>query len=258
MRKRSGVSTHAAKNRCSGSSAPLRDRRSGPRKADLSENHRNACSPYTGIPVTREALPRPVSEAKSAAERIGYPVALKVQSSDIAHKTEARAVRLGVRDAAESVKAVYEDVLANARAYRSEATIDGVLVQEMVDGGIEVILGVTNDASFGPAVMFGLGGIFAEVLHDVTFRLALVTAASAREMIDEIKGYPLLTGVPGKPPADVDALADAIVRLSCARDGSRGFPLAESMSIRCSSWNSGRGVVAADALVKVKSVKCEM
>ena len=113
-------------------------------KADLSEYDSKRVLAEYGIPVTREALARSVSEARSAAERIGYPVALKVQSSDIAHKTEARAVRLGVRDAAE-LEAAYEDVLANARAYRADATIDGVLVQEMVAGGIEVILGVTND-----------------------------------------------------------------------------------------------------------------
>ena len=105
-------------------------------------------------------------------------------------------------------------MLANARAYKPDARIEGVLVQEMVKGGTEAILGVTNDPLFGPAVMFGLGGIFAEVLKDVAFRLAPVTPSVAREMIAEIKGYPLLTGARGKAPADVDALADAIVKLS--------------------------------------------
>ena len=142
-------------------------------------------------------------------------------------------------------------MLANARAYRADAIIDGVLVQEMVAGGIEVILGVTNDPSFGPAIMFGLGGIFAEVLHDVTFRLAPVTAASAREMIAEIKGYPLLTGARGKPPADVDALADAIVRLSALAMDLEDS-LAELDVNPLFVMEQGRGVVAADALVKLK------
>jgi acyl-CoA synthetase (NDP forming) len=201
-----------------------------------------------GIPVTREALARSVDEAQAAGDEIGYPVALKVQSSDIAHKTEAKGVRLGIRDGAE-LKAGYEEVLANARAHSPGPTIAGVLVQEMVAGGVEVILGVTNDASFGPAILLGLGGIFAEVLHDVTFRHAPVTAASAREMIEEIRGYALLNGARGRPPADVDALADAIVRLSAL-----AIDLQESLAeldvnplfVR----ERGRGVIAADALIK--------
>jgi acyl-CoA synthetase (NDP forming) len=216
---------------------------------DLSEFESKRILSEYGIPVTREALARSVDEARAAAERIGYPVALKVQSSDIAHKTEARAVRLGIRDAAELV-AAYEAVLANAREHSPGATIDGVLVQEMVAGGVEVILGVTNDALFGPAIMFGLGGIFAEVLHDVTFRLAPVTAAAAREMILEIKGYPLLAGARGKPPADVDALAQTIVRLSALAIDLKEY-VAELDVNPLFVMERGKGVVAADALIKV-------
>jgi acyl-CoA synthetase (NDP forming) len=217
---------------------------------DLSEFESKRILSEYGIPVTREALACSVDEAQAAAVRVGYPVALKVQSSNIAHKTEARAVRLGIRDAAE-LTAAYEEILANARRHSPDATIDGVLVQEMVAGGVEVILGVTNDALFGPAIMFGLGGIFAEVLHDVTFRLAPVTAATAREMIAEVKGYPLLAGARGKPPADVDALADAIVRLSALAIDLRDS-LAELDVNPLFVMEKGRGVIAADALIKVK------
>src|SRR5690606_3944727 len=166
------------------------------------------------IAVTREVLATTREEALSAARSLGYPVALKVASPDIPHKTEARAVRLGVASD-EALGAAFDEVLANARAHRADARIDGVLVQEMAGkDGVEVILGVANDRLFGPAVMFGLGGIFAEVLKDVSFRLAPVTPSVAREMIEEIAGYPVLAGARGRPRADLAALTDAIVRLS--------------------------------------------
>src|SRR4029079_4042039 len=119
--------------------------------------------------------------------------------------TEARAVRLGVASEAEA-KAAYEEIVRNAKAYKPDAAIEGVLVQEMVGGGIEAILGVTNDPLFGPAVMFGLGGIFAEVLKDVSCRLAPVTPSVAREMVQEIAGYKLLAGARGQRPPPREAL----------------------------------------------------
>ncbi|HEV7803610.1 MAG TPA: acetate--CoA ligase family protein, partial [Burkholderiales bacterium] len=183
------------------------------RTTDIAEYEAKRILAEYGIPVTQEALAKSADEALAIAKRIGYPIAIKVQSPDISHKTEAKAVRLGIADA-EGLAAAYEEVLANARAYKAGANIEGVLVQEMVTGGIEAILGVTNDPLFGPAVMFGLGGIFAEVLKDVAFRLAPITLPMAREMIAEIKAYPILTGARGKALADVDALADAIVKLS--------------------------------------------
>jgi len=218
--------------------------------ADIAEYEAKRILAEYGIPVTKEALATTVEDALSAAKRIGYPVAMKVQSPDIAHKTEAKAVRLGVADERE-LRAAFDEVLANARAYDQDANIDGVLVQEMVGGGTEAILGVTNDPLFGPAVMFGLGGIFAEVLKDVSFRLAPVTHAVAREMIGEIKGYPVLAGARGKAPADVDALADAIVRLSALAIDLEDY-LAELDINPLFVMEQGKGVVAADALIKPK------
>ncbi len=180
---------------------------------DVSEHAAKRLLAEYGIPVTQEELATTKEQAAAIAQRIGYPVAIKVQSPDISHKTEARAVRLDIGSDGELALA-YEEVLANARAYKKGASIEGVLVQEMVKGGVEAILGVTNDSLFGPAVMFGLGGIFAEVLKDVSFRLAPVTPSTAREMVEEIAGYPVLAGARGRPRADVDALVDAIVRLS--------------------------------------------
>jgi acyl-CoA synthetase (NDP forming) len=174
-----------------------------------------------------------------------------VQSPDISHKTEAKAVRLAIASDAE-LAAAYDEVLSNARAYKPGALIEGVLVQEMVKDGIEAILGVTNDPLFGPAVMFGLGGIFAEVLKDVAFRLAPVTPSIAREMIEEIKGYPVLAGARGRAAADVDALAETIVRLSALAVDLKD-DLAELDINPLFVFERGKGVKAADALIKTAS-----
>ncbi len=215
---------------------------------DVAEHAAKRILAEYGIPVTREELAASKGQAGKIAKSIGYPVALKVQSPDISHKTEARAIRLDIASDAELALA-YEEVLTNARAYKKGARIEGVLVQEMVKDGVEAILGVTNDPLFGPAVMFGLGGIFAEVLKDVSFRLAPVTPSVAREMVEEIAGYPVLAGARGRPRADVDALVDAIVRLSA---------LALDLKDRIGELDinplfvfaEGKGVKAADALIR--------
>jgi acetyltransferase len=147
------------------------------------------------------------------------------------------------------VASAYEEVLANARTYSKDARIEGVLVQEMAGDGVEAILGAVNDPLFGPAVMFGLGGIFAEVLKDVAFRLAPITSSEARRMIEEIKGYPVLAGARGRAPADVDALADALVRLSAAAvDLGENFSELDVNPLFV--YERGRGVKAVDALIK--------
>ena len=223
--------------------------------ADIAEHEAKRILGEYGIPVTKEMLATSAGAALAAAKEIGYPVALKIQSPDISHKTEAKAVRLGLGSDAELAKA-YEEILANARRYMPEAQIEGVLVQQMVKGGLEAILGVTNDALFGPAVMFGLGGIFAEVLKDVSFRLAPVTKAVAHDMIREIKGYPVLAGARGRAEADVDALADAIVRLSALAVDLEG-EVAELDINPLFVMEKGAGVKAADALIRprVKQAK---
>ena len=220
---------------------------------DIAEHEAKRVLAEYGIPVTQEALAETIEDARSAAKRLGYPVALKIQSPDISHKTEARAVRLGITNESE-LESAFDQVIANARSYNADAKIEGVLIQEMVAGGTEAILGVTNDPLFGPAVMFGLGGIFAEVLKDVSFRLAPVTRAMAHEMIAEIKGHPLLTGARGRAPADVDALADAIVKLS-ALAIDLGDSLAELDINPLFVMERGKGVVAADALIRPRVKK---
>ena len=152
-------------------------------------------------------------EAVAFAEQIGYPVVMKIASPDILHKSDAGGVKVGVADA-DAVREAFATILNNAKAYKPEATIWGVSVQQMVTQGKEVILGMSRDAQFGPMLMFGLGGIYVEVLKDVTFRIAPLTERDAREMITKIRSYKMLTGVRGEKPVDIDALVDAILRLS--------------------------------------------
>jgi len=218
------------------------------RTTDVSEHIAKRILVDYGIPVTREALAPNKDGALAIARSIGYPVALKVQSPDIPHKTEARAVRLNIASDAEFI-AAYDELISNVRTHQKGARFDGVLVQEMVQEGVEAILGVTNDPLFGPTVMFGLGGIFAEVLKDVSFRLAPVTASVAREMIEEIAGYPVLAGARGRPRADVDALVDAIVRLSALAIDLKDR-VAELDINPLFVFAEGKGVKAADALIK--------
>ncbi len=153
------------------------------------------------------------NEAVAAAEVIGGAVALKVQSPDVLHKTEAGAVALNLRSA-EIVRAGYEKVLANARSHAANARILGVLVQPMAPPGREVILGVKRDATFGPLLMVGLGGVHVEVLKDVALAPVPLADREARELLARLKGAPLLEAHRGAPPADVDALAELMVRLA--------------------------------------------
>lgn len=166
-----------------------------------------------GLPMVDDVLVTTASHAASTATLMDGPVAMKIVSPDIAHKTEVGGVMLGV-EGAEAAEAAFHHIMANAVTAMPLAQIDGVLIAPMVTGGVECILGARIDPVFGPVVMFGLGGIFAEVLKDVAFRRAPFGPATAREMIDELKGSAALKGARGAPPADLDALADAISKLS--------------------------------------------
>ncbi len=170
------------------------------------------CRAY-GVPLPAEAVATSVEAAVEAAKAIGYPVALKVLSAAISHKSDAGGIALGLSDDA-AVRGAYETILIHARAYNPTAAVDGVLVQAMAAPGREVIVGAITDPTFGKVVMVGLGGIFVETLKDVTFGLAPLTRERAREMFAEIKGAPLLEGVRGEPPVDFDALCDVVVKVS--------------------------------------------
>jgi acyl-CoA synthetase (NDP forming) len=166
-----------------------------------------------GIPVAAARLATTAGEAAKVAAEIGFPVVLKIVSPDVTHKSDVGGVKVGVQSA-EEAKAGFEEITGAVKAAQPDARIEGVAVQKMAPRGTEVIVGVSKDPQFGPVVMFGLGGIFVEVLKDVAFRIVPLEARDARQMIREIKGFPVLEGVRGQPPADLEALEGLILKIS--------------------------------------------
>ena len=166
-----------------------------------------------GIRIPRSKLARTPDEALEFAQSIGYPVVIKIASPDILHKSDMGGVRVNVRDD-EQVRDIFDILMYRAQRYMPDAHIWGVLVQEMITGGKEVIIGINRDPQFGPLLMFGLGGIYVEVLKDVTFRIPPISEQEVREMVSEIRSYHLLRGVRGEKPADLDAIADCILRVA--------------------------------------------
>lgn len=166
-----------------------------------------------GIPYPEHALARNGEEAVRVAEGLGYPVVLKVVSADIVHKSDVGAVAVGLREAKEVVGS-FSRLLENVATVAPDAKVNGVLVAKQAPAGREVIAGGIVDPVFGPTVMFGLGGIFTEVLRDVTFRIAPLELRDAREMLQEVRAYPVLAGLRGEKPCDLDALAEVLMALS--------------------------------------------
>ncbi|HYA10247.1 MAG TPA: acetate--CoA ligase family protein [Thermoplasmata archaeon] len=199
-----------------------------------------------GVRFPPSALATTVDEAVSAASRIGYPVVLKVASPDLSHKTDVGGVALGLTDAA-AVRAAWERMERSVRAAAPRATIDGYEVEAQIPGGKEVLVGVQRDPSFGPIIVFGMGGIYVEALQDVTFRLAPMRPLSAQRMVEAVRGYPLLTGVRGEPPSDLGALAETIERVSQL---AVEWPEVAELDINpLIVLPAGLGVVAVDARV---------
>lgn len=217
----------------------------------LSERESKQVIAAWGIPGTQEVLAQSADAAVESAQRLGYPVALKVDSPDILHKTEAGVVRLGLRDADE-VRSAYREIMANATAHAPNATISGALVQEMVAGGVEVIVGIKYDAQLGPMLLFGSGGVMVEVYNDVALRRCPISRPEALNMVAEVKGAKLLRGFRGQPPADIDALADTLVRVSHLAARLEGH-LAELDINPLMVLPAGQGVKAVDALVVLKT-----
>jgi acetate---CoA ligase (ADP-forming) len=168
---------------------------------------------HYGIPTAVGVRASTKEEARVAAERMGYPVAIKVISEQISHKSDVGGVQLNLRNGP-AVGEAFDDMLSRIQASYPEAKIDSVLVQPMVTGGQELILGGRQDPNFGPVVLIGLGGIFVEVLEEVSLRVAPITNQEAREMIDELRGAPILKGARGHKPSDLQAVSDALLRLS--------------------------------------------
>jgi acetate---CoA ligase (ADP-forming) len=210
----------------------------------LSEQDSKALLKAYGIAVPKERVVTSAGDAAKAAKRIGFPVVMKIVSADILHKSDLGLVAVGVRDEDEA-KRIYKRMIAVAKKAAPKAHIDGVLVAEMVQG-IETVVGVAHDDLFGPVVMFGLGGVFVEVLGDVTFRVPPFTKNDAAAMLDELAGAAMLDGVRGQPAADRAALVDALLKVQrLAVDLS-----ADVAELDINPLLAGPGgVVAADALV---------
>ena len=170
------------------------------------------CMEY-GIPVAAFKLAKNEDEAVKTAEQLGYPVVLKIVSPDILHKSDAGGVIVNLRSNAE-VRSAYAKILENANKYNPSVRITGVLVQEMAPKSTEVIVGAIKDSQFGQTMMFGLGGIFVELLKDVTLKIAPITEAEAVEMITGVKAYPILKGYRNTIPADVDAITAILLNTS--------------------------------------------
>jgi len=182
------------------------------RKFLLEPEAKAVCMEY-GIPVTKFRVAKTVDEAVKFAEEMGYPVVLKIVSPDVIHKFDVGGVVLNLQSR-EEVQKAFNQILESIKRHVPNAKILGITVQEMVSPSTEVVVGAVKDPQFGPALMFGLGGIFVEVLKDVTFRIAPIDEMEAREMITEIKAYPILKGYRGLPSVDIEAIVQILVTTS--------------------------------------------
>lgn len=182
------------------------------RKFLLETEAKTVCAEY-GIPVTRFKLAKSEADVIKFANEVGYPIVLKIVSPDIIHKSDVGGVIVGLKTA-KDVQKGYKQIMQNIKRHNAKAKIEGVLIEEMAPSSTEVIVGAIKDPQFGPTIMFGLGGIFVEVLKDVTFKVAPITEQEAKEMITEVRAYPLLKGYRNQPPADIDAIVKILLNAS--------------------------------------------
>jgi len=166
-----------------------------------------------GIPVPDFKLIKSEEEINGLAKKINFPIVMKIVSPDIIHKTDAGGVKVGIKDEEEAM-AAYQGIISKAKKYNKNAKISGVIVYPMVPQGTEIIIGMMKDPHFGPVIMFGLGGIFVEVLKDISFRILPIEERDAREMITEIKGYKILKGARGEPPRDIQSVEKILMKIS--------------------------------------------
>ncbi|MFH0769715.1 MAG: acetate--CoA ligase family protein [Chloroflexota bacterium] len=179
----------------------------------LTETEAKGLLKRAGISVVDTELATSQEEAISISKRLGFPVVLKIASPDVVHKSDAGGVKLGLKTSRQVGKA-YSDIMTAIKQKYPKAKLLGVSVQKMARPGVEVIIGMSKDAQFGPVLMFGLGGILVEILKDVSFRIVPLTKRDAREMVREIKGYPVLEGYRGQEPVDVANLEEMILKVS--------------------------------------------
>jgi len=198
-----------------------------------------------GMNTPREAVVTRRDKVIQAAREIGYPIVMKVSSPDIAHKTDVGGVITGISND-RAAKNAFDQIYANINKRMPQARIGGVIIEEMVEGE-EVIVGVTCDPQFGPFITFGLGGLYVEVLKDVSHRLAPITVTEAKQMISEVKSYPILLGTRGRKALDINAVADTIVRVSQI---SQDFEEIQEIEINPLMVQEN-GCIAVDALVVI-------
>ncbi len=203
-----------------------------------------------GLPVVSTELAKSEDEAVKLAEANGYPVVLKIVSPDILHKSDAGGVKVNIKDEA-SARAAYQEILKNAKAYKADANVHGIAVQHMAPWATEIIIGSINDATFGPTVMFGLGGIFVEVLKDVTFRVAPISESEAETMLNEIRSAPILDGVRGESARDKAALADVLAKYAFMVS-DLADEVKESDANPVLVYEKGDGVQVVDARIILK------
>ncbi|AKB48409.1 Acetyl-CoA synthetase (ADP-forming) alpha and beta chains, putative [Methanosarcina sp. Kolksee] len=203
-----------------------------------------------GIPLIKTRFAKTAEEAVIAAEEIGYPLVMKVVSPQISHKSDIGGIKFSLQNAAE-VKTAYQDMIEGIQKKLPDAYLEGVQLQPMLSGGKEVILGMVHDPTFGPMLMFGLSGIYIEILKDIQFAIVPVDEREAREMITGIKTYPLLAGVRGEKPSDINALVDIIFRVS---NLVFDFPEIEEFEINpMMVFEKGKGALAVDLRLILKS-----
>jgi acetyltransferase len=203
-----------------------------------------------GLPIADTDLAKSEEEAVMIAKRIGYPLVMKIVSPDILHKSDAGGVKVNIKDEAGVIDA-YRTILKNAHAYKADAFIDGIAIQEMAPWATEVIIGSVNDATFGPTVMFGLGGIFVEVLKDVVFRVAPISLAEAEKMLDAIKSAAILNGVRGEAMRDKKALAHVLASYAFMVYDLKD-EISESDANPVIVYEDGQGVKVVDARIILK------
>ena len=203
----------------------------------------------SGISVVDTKLATSKAEAVALSQQIGFPVVMKIVSPDITHKSDIGGVKLGLKTAEEIGKA-YDDIINAVKQKQPEAVVGGVSVQRMAQPGVEVIIGMSKDAQFGPVLMFGLGGILVEILKDVSFRIVPLTRRDAREMIKEIKGYPLLEGYRGQKAVDISKLEEMLLKLS---DFAEQHPEVKEIDLN-PLFAYSDGAVAVDARVILEEI----
>ena len=199
-----------------------------------------------GVPVAGAALATTAAEAGKAAKKVGFPVVLKIVSPDITHKSDVGGVKVGL-GSKKDVEAAFAAIMKSVKKKQPKARIEGVAVQKMAPEGTQVIVGMSKDPQFGPVMMFGLGGVLVEVLKDVSFRIVPLEPRDAKQMIREIKGYPVLEGVRGQDAADVEALESLILQVSAFAEAN---PQVEEIDLN-PVFAYPDGAIAVDARIVI-------